>query len=94
MKNKRAVIITIVIAVLLLIPAIAMQFTNEVNWETSGFIIAAALLSGTGLVCEVILGTLTKPIHKIIVCGIIVVALLLVWAEMAVGIFGSPFAGS
>lgn len=94
MKNKRAVIITIVIAVLLLIPAIAMQFTNEVNWETSDFIIAAALLCGTGLACEVILRTVTKPIHRIIICGIVVVALLLVWAEMAVGIFGSPFAGS
>lgn len=94
MKNKRAVIITIVIAVLLLIPAIAMQFTNEVNWETSDFIIAAALLYGTGLACEVILRTVTKPIHRIIICGIVVVALLLVWAEMAVGIFGSPFAGS
>lgn len=94
MKNKRAVIITILIAVLLLIPAIAMQFTNEVNWETSDFIIAAALFCGSGLACEIILRTVTKPIHKIIVCGIIVVALLLVWAEMAVGIFGSPFAGS
>lgn len=94
MKNKRAVIITIVIAVLLLIPAIAMQFTNEVNWEASDFIIAATLLCGTGLACEVILRTVTKPIHRIFICGIVVVALLLVWAEMAVGIFGSPFAGS
>lgn len=94
MKNKRAIIITSVIVVLLLIPAVAMKFTNEVNWETSDFIIAAVLLFGTGLACEVILRTVTKPIHRIIICGVVLLALLLVWAEMAVGIFGSPFAGS
>jgi hypothetical protein len=35
-----------------------------------------------------------KTSHRIILCGLLLLALLLVWAELAVGIFGTPFAGS
>jgi len=32
--------------------------------------------------------------EKIILIAIIVIALLLIWAELGVGIFGTPWAGS
>ncbi|MCL9807535.1 hypothetical protein NAT51_18575 [Flavobacterium amniphilum] len=94
MKNKRLRGIMITVGILLLIPLIAMQFTNEVKWTLSDFIGAAILLGGTGLTCEFILRTVKKKEHRLLLCGIVLILLVLVWMELAVGIFGTPFAGS
>jgi peptidoglycan/LPS O-acetylase OafA/YrhL len=92
-KNKRLIIIVVVVAFLLLIPFIAMQFTNEVNWNFFDFVAAAVLLLGTGLLCEFVLRKVKNKTHRIIVCLTLLFVLLLIWAELAVGIFGSPVAG-
>lgn len=94
MKNKRLKIILVTIGILLLIPLIAMQFTNEVDWSALDFIIMGFLMLGTGLLCELILRKVKNVRTRIIICGIIIIGFLLVWAELAVGIFGTPFAGS
>ena len=86
--------IVVVVATLLLIPLIAMQFTTEVNWDAFDFIVAAVLLLGTGLVCEIVLRNVRATKNRILLCGVILIILFLVWAELAVGIFGTPFAGS
>jgi peptidoglycan/LPS O-acetylase OafA/YrhL len=93
MQNKRLIIIVFVVASLLLIPFIAMQFTNEVNWNLFDFIAAAVLLLSTGLLCEFVLRKVKNNTHRIIICFAILFLLLLIWAELAVGIFGSPIAG-
>lgn len=94
MKNKRFMGILLTIAVLLCIPLIAMQFTNEVVWTLSDFIIAGILLFGTGIVIEVVARNVKSRNARVgMIIGILFL-LLLVWAEMAVGIFGSPIAGS
>ena len=94
MKNKRFISILIIIAVLLCIPLIAMQFTSEVVWTLSDFIIAGILLLGTGIVIEVVARNVKEKRTRIgMIIGTLIV-LFLVWAEMAVGIFGSPIAGS
>jgi hypothetical protein len=79
---------------LLLIPLIAMQFSNEVDWKALDFTIMGFLLFGTGLLCELVLRKVPKTMNRLIICGIIVGLFLLTWAELAVGIFGTPFAGS
>lgn len=94
MKNKRLIIILSVVGVLLLIPLIAMQFTNEVDWKLADFIIMGVLLSGTGLLCELVLRKVKRLEYRLLICGALLFALFLVWAELAVGIFGTPFAGS
>jgi len=94
MKNTRVIIILITVAVLLLIPFIAMQFTTEVNWSLFDFTIAAVLLLGTGFLIEFILRTIKSKKSRIVLCIVILAALFLIWAELAVGIFGTPFAGS
>jgi Kef-type K+ transport system membrane component KefB len=94
MKNKRLFGIVLTVALLLLIPLIAMQFTNEVNWTLSDFIVAGVLLLSTGLMCELVMRKVTKTKNRIALCVFILVALLLIWIELAVGIFGTPFAGS
>ena len=92
--NKRLKNMLIFVAVILLTPLIAMQFTEEVNWELTDFIVAGVLLLGTGLVCEFVMRKVKKKENRIALCIVIITILLLVWAELAVDIFGSPFAGS
>lgn len=94
MKNKRLIGIVLTVAILLFIPLLAMQFTDEVNWTLLDFTVAAVLLLGTGLLCELVMRTVNKIGYQIAICAVILVALLLIWIELAVGIFGTPFAGS
>lgn len=92
--NKRLSAILLTIAFLLLIPFVAMQFTNEVNWSLPDFLIMGILLLGTGLTCELVMRKVKKTENRIAICGAVMVVLFLIWAELAVGIFGTPFAGS
>ena len=80
--------------VILSILLVAMQFTTEVNWKFGDFIILGILLLGTGLLCELVLRKIQKPQHRVLLCGFLMLVLFLVWAELAVGVFESPFAGS
>lgn len=75
------------VALALLTPLVAMQFTREVNWTAFDFAVAAALLAGAGLVLEFASRILRKPVHFVLAAAIVVVAVLLVWAEGAVGVF-------
>lgn len=82
------------VALLLLVPFIAMQFTNEVDWSSSDFVIMGGLLLGTGLLIELVIRKVKKTGYRIAICGAVLVTFLLIWLELAVGIFGTPFAGS
>ncbi|MBK8495746.1 MAG: hypothetical protein IPL50_12610 [Chitinophagaceae bacterium] len=93
-QNIRLAGIMLGAAFLLLIPFIAMQFTAEVNWSLSDFVIAGTLLFGTGLLCEFVLRTFKKTGQRIAICAVVLVVLFIIWAELAVGIFGTPFAGN
>ncbi len=93
-QNKRLVGIVLAVAVLLLIPFVAMRFTGEVKWGPFDFIIMGVLLLGTGLLCELALRLITRIEYRIAACAALLVGLFLIWAELAVGLFGTPFAGS
>jgi hypothetical protein len=94
LRSKRLIGIMLTVALLLFIPLIAMQFTDEVSWNLFDFVVAGGLLLGTGLVCELAIRKVQKLNHRIVVCGVLLVTLLIIWAELAVGIFGTPFAGN
>ncbi len=79
---------------LLLIPLVAMQFTNEVNWSLFDFIIAAVLLFGTGFVIDLVIGKTKNIKYRVAILILMVIAFILIWAELAVGVFGTPFSGS
>lgn len=93
MQNKRLIGIVLTVAFLLLIPFVAMLFTDEVNWTLSDFVVAGVLLLGTGLLCELVLRNVNRIKYRIVLCAALLVGLLLIWIELAVGIFGTPFAG-
>ncbi len=93
-ENKRLIGFVLTPLLLLLIPFIAMQFTREVHWSLFDFVVAAVLLSGTGSLIELVMRKVKKTGHRIAICLGIVTALVLIWAELAVGIFGTPLAGT
>jgi ABC-type Mn2+/Zn2+ transport system permease subunit len=93
-QNKRLTGILITVALLLLIPLIAMQFTNEVDWSLRDFVIMGILLLATGLICEFVMRKVKTTGKRIAVIAVILLVFFLIWAELAVGIFGSPFAGT
>lgn len=94
MKNKRLTGILLTATAILLLPLIAMQFTAEVDWNLFDFLVAGFLLYGTGLIIELVLRKVKDNQKRLILCAAILGVLFLVWAELAVGIFGTPFAGS
>lgn len=78
---------------LLLIPLTAMQFSSEVNWSAFDFLIMGLMLSILALTLEF----LFRKYHMrkaLIWTFVAIFFFVLLWAEMAVGLFNSPIAGS
>lgn len=103
MQNKIFSWIALATGSILLIPYLAMQYnwqvpdpgssaSDGVNWTLFDFIVMGTLLFGTGSLF-VLLARKTRK-HRVILGLAIFLAFLLIWAELAVGVFGSPFAGS
>lgn len=94
MKNKRLKFILIMVVFILLIPLVAMQFTNEVKWTLLDFIVAGVLLLTTGFIIDFVIRKVKNINYQIAISLAILILLLLIWAELAVGVFGTPFSGS
>ena len=78
----------------LLFPLISMQFSTEVNWTLSDFGIAAILLFLASSSIMLTMKTIkSRPKKWLFVMGILLI-FFLIWAELAVGLFGNPFAGN
>lgn len=75
-------------------PLIAMQLTNEVNWTISDFLVMGILLFSTVFTIDFVLKKVKTMKSRLILIFAIVILLVLVWAELAVGIVGSPLTGS
>ena len=94
MKNKRFYNIVFALEVLLLVPLIGMQFTDEINWKLFDFIVAGVLLFGLGLMIELVLRNIKNRNYRDIVLLAVLILFFLTWAELAVGIFGTPLSGN
>jgi hypothetical protein len=76
-------------ALMLLLPWVAMQFTDEVNWSVTDFLVAGALIAGTGLAFELAAGTTANHAYRAAVGLALAAAFLLIWLNLAVGIIGT-----
>ncbi len=94
LRNKRLLIVLSGIVGILMIPLIAMQFTSEVNWDGADFIVMGGLLLATAFGFEIVTRTVRDVRYRAAITLAILAVFLLVWAELAVGLFGSPFAGN
>lgn len=93
-KSQRRKIIAGVIVVFLMLPVIGMMISEKVNWSIADFVIAAILLSIGGLGVDLIFSKLKTRRARILTLMIVFVLFALVWGELAVGLFGTPWAGN
>lgn len=85
-------LLTIGVGLLLLVPLVAMPFTDEVAWSVADFAAAAGLLFCAGSAYVAITHGATQ--RRLLIAVTVLVVLAAVWAELAVGVFGTPWAGS
>ena len=79
---------------LLLIPFIGMQYSNEVKWSLNDFIIMGVILLSFGIIINKIIYHVGAFKKRVILISTLMILFFLLWAELAVGLFNSPFAGS
>ena len=79
---------------LLLIPLIGMLVNDEVNWGLFDFIIMGFLLILMGIGINFIENRTQNLKKRILFIGILILIFMIIWVELAVGVFGSPFAGN
>ena len=79
---------------LLLIPFVGMQYSNEVNWSLNDFIIMGVILLSFGIFINKIIYHVGAFNKRVILISTLIILFFLLWAELAVGLFNSPFAGS
>ena len=75
------------VGLILLAPLVAMQFTREVAWMASDFLFAGVLLIGGGVLIELAVRRVTNRLVAILICAAVVLSVLLIWADGAVGVF-------
>jgi hypothetical protein len=76
-------------ALLLLLPLVAMQFTQEVNWTASDFVVASVLFGSVGLTFELIVRTSSSLAYRAGAALAVITAFLTFWVNGAVGMIGS-----
>lgn len=81
--------IALVTLFLLLVPLLAMQFTDEVVWERADFAVAGVLLFGAGLTYEWIARKGGTAAYRAAIGVAVATALVLIWMNLAVGLIGS-----
>lgn len=86
MQNRVFVWIAVATGLILSVPLIAMQFTSEVNWTLSDFVVMGALLFGTGFTF-VHVARVTPRKYRVLLGMAFMALLLWLWAELAVGVF-------
>lgn len=87
--TKSLLRVALATAFLLLIPLVAMQFSQEMKWDLADFVIAGVLLFGTGLTYVVVSRMGTTTSYRLGAGVAVLAGLLLIWINLAVGFLGS-----
>ncbi|HET8883859.1 MAG TPA: hypothetical protein VFM68_00105 [Candidatus Saccharimonadales bacterium] len=105
LESKNIIRVVVGTLLLLSVPLMAMVFNwpmydpgnpvpERLNWSPFDFIVMGILLLITGFAFELLAKRFQNTAERIIVAVIVVGLFFLIWAELAVGIFGTPLAGS
>ncbi len=87
--NKNIIRIVLVTAFILMLPLVAMQFTDEVVWDLFDFIVMGGVLLGAGLAYELVARRSEKTVYRVAFGVGLAGAFLLFWVNAAVGIIGN-----
>ncbi len=77
-------------AALLVAPAIAMHFTDEVDWTAGDFAFAAIMIGGFGLLVEWFVRQSADWCYRAAMLIALAVSFAILWSNAAVGIIGEP----
>lgn len=78
---------------ILLVVFLASLLSDQVTWSIYDFLIGGGLIFVFATI-ETILWNKLKSKHRLFVVLFVLLVFLILWAEMAVGLFDSPLAGS
>lgn len=92
-KTKRYMTTILVIITLMGIPALGMFFSEDVKWSLIDFILLALILSIFFYFYYTIVDNYQKG-KKFFLIGLLSASLIIIWIELAVGLFNLPFSGS
>ncbi|WP_347140569.1 hypothetical protein [Paracoccus sp. SSK6] len=73
-------------ALLICLPVLATSVTDQVSWGVFDFVFAVLLIGGLGLGWELILKMTRSPLWRAILAVALFATVLLIWAELAIGI--------
>ncbi|MBC7453906.1 MAG: hypothetical protein H7335_09405 [Massilia sp.] len=90
---KNGILVVLAAASILLLPLLAMQFTEEVRWDLFDFGVAGALLVGTGLTFVILTRKMRNAGRRATIGIAFAAVLIFIWLELAVGIIGTPLSG-
>ncbi|WP_422058235.1 hypothetical protein [Sphingomonas sp.] len=77
------------IAGLLLLPAVAMQFTDEVSWTAGDFLVAFLMLASVGMTVELTVRANPSWSYRAGMGILLAACFLTTWINLAVGIVGN-----
>lgn len=93
--SRSTLIVALVTALLLMVPFVAMQFTSEVDWSLSDFLIMGTLIFGTGMSYVLLTRSTPNIVYRIAIAWTLGTTFFMIWANLAVGLIASgPNAGN
>lgn len=81
--------VAIATALVLMVPAVAMQFSDAWDWGPLDFVFMGALLFGAGLTFVLVARRVNHGAYRLGVGLAVAAGLLLIWVNLAVGLIGA-----
>lgn len=79
---------------ILLVPMLVQLFLKAVQWSLFDYIVMGVLLLGLALGITLVYKMRTNKNKRRILLLVVLILFFILWAELAVGLFGSPLAGN
>jgi len=87
--------VALVTVVILMVPLVAMQFSDHVNWSVLDFLLMGSLIFGTGVLFVLVMRLSSNIVYKVAMGLAIGATFFMVWVNLAVGLIGAgPNAGN